>query len=285
MIRDAASFAMGYRIGLALKEHTIIAQEEEGPWLTFRSPEPFTLAVYNAKKNWDGTLEYSTNTKNWTVWDGTTTLASGTRNSLYLRGNGNTVITGLYSDARFVIAGSLIECNGDIRTLLDYTDVDNTVMASYCFNRMFQYCNALVSTPALPALTLSSNCYNSMFNSCRNLKRATALPALTLANSCYAAMFTDCVSLETLIALPAQTIANYCYNEMFKNCSLIKLSESATGNYDKPYRLPTSGIILNAGVLYPHYNMFQNTGGTWTGTPAFNTAGQSKTYYTSNEVI
>ena len=45
-------------------------------YLTFSSPDSFTLAVSDATKHWDGTLEYSTDTSAWSTWDGTTTLSS-----------------------------------------------------------------------------------------------------------------------------------------------------------------------------------------------------------------
>ena len=66
-------------------------------YLTFSSPNSFTLAVGNATKHWDGTLEYFASNKAWTTWDGTTTLSSVENDGehvLYLRGTGNTVITG-----------------------------------------------------------------------------------------------------------------------------------------------------------------------------------------------
>ena len=65
-------------------------------YLTFSSPSSFILAVNDATKHWDGTLEYFTADRTWTVWDGTTTLSSvdnDGENVLYLRGTGNTIIT------------------------------------------------------------------------------------------------------------------------------------------------------------------------------------------------
>ena len=71
------------------------------PYLTFSSPSSFTLAVKDTTKHWDGTLEYSTDASTWSTWDGTTILSSATSGSkdvLYLRGTGNTVITGSNSN-------------------------------------------------------------------------------------------------------------------------------------------------------------------------------------------
>ena len=87
------------------------------PYLTFSSPSSFTLKVNDTTKHWNGTLEYSTDTSTWATWDGTTTLssaASGSDNVLYLRGTGNTVITGNGYNYRWVLTGTDISCIGNI---------------------------------------------------------------------------------------------------------------------------------------------------------------------------
>jgi len=62
-------------------------------YLTFKSPETFTLKVYDNTKHWNGTLEYKVTDGNWTTWDGTE-ISSGSDGILMMRGTGNTVITG-----------------------------------------------------------------------------------------------------------------------------------------------------------------------------------------------
>ena len=62
------------------------------PYLSFIGNEDFTLKTNNTTKNWDGTLEYSTDKSTWNTWNGTEIFSSG--NALYLRGTGNTRITG-----------------------------------------------------------------------------------------------------------------------------------------------------------------------------------------------
>ena len=37
------------------------------PYLTFKSPNSFTLKVNDTTKHWNGTLEYSTNASTWTT--------------------------------------------------------------------------------------------------------------------------------------------------------------------------------------------------------------------------
>ena len=194
-------------------------------YLTFSSPNSFTLAVNDATKHWDGTLEYFDSDKTWTTWDGTTTLSAVDDDGeyvLYLRGTGNTVITGSNPKYRWVLTGSDIACIGNIENLLDYATVQSgahSTMASNCYQSIFQGCTSLTQAPALPATTLADYCYQDMFKGCTALTQAPALPATTLASRCYSDMFSGCTSLTKAPALPATTMADYCYNYMFYGCT------------------------------------------------------------------
>ena len=328
-------------------------------YLTFSSPSSFTLAVNDATKHWDGTLEYSTDTSAWSAWDGTTTLSSttsGSDNVLYLRGIGNTVITGKKNSYKWVFTGSNIACIGNIENLLDYETVKSgahptmanycyyymfdgctgliqapalpaTTMNGHCYSRMFYGCTGLTQAPALPATTLAAYCYEYMFRGCTSLTQAPALPATTVASYCYYGMFYGCTSLTQAPALPATTMINYCYSNMFDGCTgltqvpalpatklatccyrwmfngctgltqvpalpatklaescykymfqgciSLKLSSTQTGEYTQEYRIPSSGTGTTANTAL--VEMFTDTGGTFTGSPAINT-----TYYLSN---
>ena len=225
-------------------------------YLSFIGNEDFTLKTNNTKKNWDGTLEYSTDKSTWNIWNGTEISSSGSK--LYLRGTGNTKITGRYTDYVFVFTGAdtlKIACEGNIENLLDYNTVsagEHPTMTDYCYANMFRYCRSLTTTPALPATTLTNYCYNGMFYGCR--------------------------SLITVPALPATTLTNYCYSGMFYDCRLIKLSTTQTGEYQTAYRIPRSGIGTTATDALT--DMFVDTGGIFTETPEINT-----TYYRSNTVV
>lgn len=207
---------------LWMNEKAITSKREikNNPYLTFESPESFTLATKNSTKNWDGTLEYSTDTTNWNEWDGTTTLSSvlsSEKQVLFLRGIGNTKIS-KSNDTAWVLTGSNIACNGNIENLLDYATVaanGHPTMAENCYWSMFRDCTSLIQAPALSATALSNQCYRTMFSGCTNLTQAPALPATTLANECYYAMFADCTSLIQAPALPATTLAPSCYCYMF----------------------------------------------------------------------
>ena len=194
-------------------------------YLTFSSPSSFTLKVNDTTKHWDGILEYSTDTSTWSTWNGTTTLSSatsGSDNVLYLRGTGNTVITGNNNSYKWVLTGSDIACTGNIENLLDYATVESgnhPTMANYCYQYMFRDCTSLTRAPALSATTLSTYCYSNMFQGCTGLTQAPALPATTLADDCYNDMFYGCSSLTQAPALPATTLKNYCYQSMFRGCT------------------------------------------------------------------
>ena len=279
-------------------------------YLTFSSPNSFTLKVNDETKHWDGTLEYSTDTSTWSTWDGITTLSSatsGSKNVLYLRGTGNTVITGSSSSYNWVLTGTDISCIGNIENLLDYTTVEAgnhptmasycyasmfsgctgltqapalpaTTMASYCYEYMFDGCTSLTQAPTLPATTLAIGCYQYMFNGCTSLTQAPTLPVTTLAIGCYRYMFHGCTSLTQAPALPATKLAPYCYYCMFHGCTSLKLSTTQTGEYTVAYRIPITGTGTNAESALS--NMFAGTGGTFKGSLKINT-----TYYLSNTNI
>ena len=225
-------------------------------YLTFSSPKSFTLKVNNATKNWNGTLEYFSADKIWAVWDGTTILSAYNNDGeyvLYLRGTGNTKITGRTANGasdtyRWVLTGSDIACVGNIENLLDYATVESgqhptmaeacyvymffgctsltqaptltaTTLADYCYCGMFVRCTSLTQAPVLPAITLSKGCYQDMFFGCTSLTQAPTLTATTLADYCYADMFYGCTSLTQAPALSATTLSSHCYHQMFSGCT------------------------------------------------------------------
>lgn len=276
------------------------------PYLTFSSPSAFTLAVSNASKNWDGTLEWSVNGETWSVWDGTSTISAMAGDDaycLYLRGYGNTYIS--ERGHSFVLTGTSIACDGDIRNLLNHASPRRATMAAGCFDMLFAYnvslvrgpslpsvalsdscysrmyfqCTALAEAPELPATTLARQCYRRMFFHCDSLSVPPRLPAKTLALGCYDGMFEYCSALTSIPELPANVLADYCYKAMFFNAASIKVSETQTGEYVTPYRIPLQGIGIDTATD-ALLQMFSGTGGTLTGTPSINT-----TYYTSNTVI
>lgn len=210
-----------------------------------KSPD-FVLSTEYSTKGWDGALYYSTDKLTWTEWDGTSGIQSA-NGTLYLRGTGNTVISGqsrIYFSTTMLSAGS-IECSGNIETLLDWETVVNgqhPVMGNYAFANLFYGCNitsapellsvtlsdycyssmfqatALTTPPNLPATTLAPHCYDTMF-AYTVITKAPIISATTLAVGCCADMFWACDYLETAPVLPATTLAKGCYRYMFRECT------------------------------------------------------------------
>lgn len=280
------------------------------PYLTFSSAAPFTLAINNNTKKWDGALYYSTDKTTWTEWDGTTTINS-VNNKIYLRGANNTKMGATSSKYYFVINGQNVECDGNIETLLDYETVlsgYHPEMAQSAFQYLFKGCSALTKAPTLPALNLSSQCYYGMFSGCTNLTSAPDLPAKIIPQSaynemfkncsalvdipslshittfsgvlCMNAMFSGCTSLQKLPIINVKTLTSDSLYALFASCSLIKISETQTGEYVNEYRIPATGTGTGEGTTAGVGSMFYGTGGTFTGTPTLNT-----TYYTSNTIV
>ena len=244
-------------------------------YLTFSSPNSFTLAVNDATKHWDGTLEYFSSNRTWTTWDGTTTLSAVADDGeyvLYLRGTGNTVITGNNESYRWVLTGSDIKCIGNIENLLDYATVtsgSHPTMAAFCYSGMFRSCTALTQAPALPSTTMADYCYQYMFRSCTALTQAPALPATMLAALCYSGMFDGCTSLTQAPALPATTLAISCYEGMFSGCTALTQAPalSATTLEESCYQLMFEGCTVLTHVpslpaatlaMFCYLGMFSN---------------------------
>lgn len=246
-------------------------------------------------KEWDGTVEYSTDHNTWAVWNGT--AISSSNKKLYLRGSGNTTFY-TSNGAKFALLLSRAACSGNIQTLLEYSnppaavanscyrnmfsgctlltqapELPATTLADYCYYNMFNGCSNLTAAPELPATTLASSCYRFMFTYCTKLTAAPELPATTLADSCYMGMFSYCKSLTMAPELPATTLASSCYYNMFNNCTSLKISTTQSSEYPTAWRIPSTGTISSTAKNW-NYGMLGGTGGTFTYNPSINT-----TYY------
>ena len=218
------------------------APQEYTDCITFTGEtSEFTLKA--SYKEWDGTVEYSTDHNTWTVWNGSEISSSGKK--LYLRGSGNTKF--YTSDgARFVLSARAA-CSGNIQPLLEYSNPPTSIPSTYCYYNMFRSCTSLIKAPELPATTLADYCYRFMFTSCTNLTAAPELPATTLANACYSSMFSGCTSL--------------------------KIPTTQSSEYPTAWRIPSSGTISSTNTGW-NSSMLKKTGGTFTSDPSINT-----TYY------
>ena len=203
------------------------------PYVTFKADaeQKFTITAKNGYQI--PNLEYSVNNGKWaTVVADTEIPFGGANGNLRLRGTGNTngtssadtenMTENTYGYSKISFSNNAeVECEGDIRTLLDYRTYKTVNTNEARFFRLFYACGQLISAPDLPATNLAKSCYASMFNECWNLTSAPELRATTLANICYCNMFYNCKNLTSAPELPAKVLASYCYRGMFFGCTKI----------------------------------------------------------------
>lgn len=236
----------------------------------------FTLSIgENGAKEWDGTVWYSTDTLNWSIWNGTT-ITSGNKR-LYLRGKNNT--TFYTTKGACLQLSRKVKCFGNINVLLDY---DNPPLSIYnnCYKSLFDGCSNLLRAPSLPATSLAASCYFNMFKGCSSLTDVPELPASNIPTSAYQYMFENCTSLTKLPVLPAQTVASKGYYGMFYGCSLIKVSSTKTGDYKTSWRMPSDGTSISFATDATYY-MLYTTGGTFTGSGTSNKVSENTMFYGS----
>ena len=218
-----------------------IEDESINDALEFISTEPFVLSTTDDFA-WNGILEYYNGHK-WKTWSSEPidAVLSNSGYCLYLRGTGNTNLTGSYQEQvkdettgelitvehlhSLVLNGSNIQCNGNIEYLLDYQTVkqnQHPAMIKGCFWGLFANCTSLITAPELPAVALADACYRSLFRGCTSLAAAPVLPAEAMVHQCYSYMFYGCTSLEKAPRLPATSLGIFCYYRMFEGCKNLK---------------------------------------------------------------
>lgn len=211
-----------------------------GDFLSFSSNQPFSIGTRNSAKYWDGVLEYSTDATTWNVWDGSTAIGNALR--LYIRGIGNTKITGSYSGNWTLTATAGVKVQGTLETLLDYATAGQGLTpaaADHCFLWLFGDWAYLEDAGDLVIMTYSPVGYcESLFQRCFRLTKAPALGEATIGSVACAGMYYGCTSL---VNPPAGVIKGFLTNgygsshcmSMFNGCTslttpvLISLTSSA----------------------------------------------------------
>ena len=141
-------------------------------YLTLSSTKPFALWLSSKPQTersvddslpWDGMVEYSEDTVEWYEWNGVSVYSNG-ENKLYLRGSGNTRLTGIteispsaswdeYNPDTWQIQGENVEAIGVLDSLLDWRAVKEYGHSlgprDYAFAWMFWGCSALVKAPVI----------------------------------------------------------------------------------------------------------------------------------------
>lgn len=161
------------------------------------------------------------------------TIASGIFESdpdvidyILVRGSGNSVVTGENGSEWEIKGDGGIFCVGNINTLLDYQYIPTSIAESYCFARMFQGQDHLVSAPELPATEISEFCYFRMFRGCYAIDAAPELPARNVPDSAYAEMFRNCRSLIHPPRIGGRTFgSSSCANMFLEDVNLVTVPE------------------------------------------------------------
>ena len=254
-------------------------------YLTFSSPEPFTISTASTwsgdtDPKWSGTMEYSTDTVNWTEWESTETVLSsslhGWAHRIYIRGVGNSTIAIDYA-TRWRLIGKNIRCIGNIANIMDYQKVANgeNIETAGNFMDLFNGNSSLIEAPVLPFTTMNSFVYGYevMFKGCPNLTRAPALP-ITGTRGTFYQMFQNDTRLVAIPKLYFEPDCSISCTQMFSGCTSLKLSETQSEEYPTPYHIPESKSSYT--------NMFEGTGGPFTGTPV---AGTTYYLHKSNSIV
>ena len=149
------------------------------PYVTFKAEQPQTFKMTTQGGYEITGLQYSVNYGEWkTVAANEEVTFGGTNGTLRLRGTnikGTASGWNAFSTITFTDPNVKVACTGDIRTLLNwksYSTVD-TKNARFC--SLFYKCEALTSSPELPATKLAECCYEHMFYGCTKLSTVTML--------------------------------------------------------------------------------------------------------------
>ena len=218
---------------LEVKRNTVInlgsvssAALTQIPYITFtaEAEQIFVTGLGNGITS----LQYSVNNAPWQdIVSYRRIVFGGTNGTLRLRGLsalGTVADRSIMGDGTIYFENEVdVDCFGDIRTLVDYSNHEKAKTDRARFGYLFNICTNLTSAPELPAMTLASSCYSNMFSGCTGLTSAPALPAMTLAGSCYSSMFSECTGLTSAPVLPATNLNTTCYWSMFSGCANMRL--------------------------------------------------------------
>lgn len=234
---------------------------ERPDYLTFTADGGTYLQIKRTGEYVVSNLEYSVNFGEWKEWTASTSYVEfGGSSNLRLRGTnkyGTAESSSKY--ATFSIGSDnsepRVQCTGDIRTLLDYTNYKNVDTGDARFCYLFYNCKKLTTAPKLPATKLADYCYTNMFGYCENLETVPDLPAKDLPQGCYSDMFYNCKNLVTGPKISATKMSKYSCQWMLINCpklsSVTLLTPSDQMNAEEALErwLKNSGTIGSTRTL------------------------------------
>lgn len=187
-----------------------------------------------------------------------------------------------------------IEISGNLAALGDPNDLSLNLDSNYLFAYndsiysvsdlqipstinclgMFNQCANLIDTPQIVyvnGVSLQESQFSRMFYQCWSLVDASNLsfPDIQLAQLCYDSMFSNS-GVRIPPILRSTHPATLCYQGMFTGAP-IKVSSTQDESYTESFRIPYQGTIDSQEYGDITNAMFNQTGGTFQGTPALNT--------------
>ena len=215
-----------------------VKKEVELEYLNFTALEPSTIQ-YNASRV--ATAQYSFEKVYWQTAD-KVNINLNTGDKVYFKGTITGNHTASTASAHFTMTGK-IAASGSIMSLQEGNPQDKSLKYKYEFSELFLRCSSLVTSPELPATSLTESCYSYIFAGCTSIENAPALPSTSLAVNCYDCMFGNCTSLINAPELPATTLELGCYSDMFSGCTSLE-------------KAPELPAVTLAPVCYTH--MFED---------------------------
>ena len=219
--------------------------------LTFGIKNSGTIVWYHARTLigdvGDLTIQYSKD--GGATWSNLTSSTAGTSinvtvgDKVLLRGNNSAYGTLPLSYTSFSGSTATFEAYGNLMSLVDATGFTGitSVSSEYAFNRLFSNTNItdarnLIMEPT----TVAAHAYTSMFQDCTQLVSSPELPAYTLTTNCYDEMFNGCSSLNYIRCYATSTAATNCTYNWVRNVA-------PTGTFVKASTM-TTWTVGNNGI-------------------------------------
>ena len=101
--------------------------------------------------------------------------------------------------------------SGDVTSLIGRSET----IGEFCFCKLFEGCDGLLSLPLLPTEVMANGCYYQFAKDCHDLVEPAVLPSMHLAVNCYYGFYDGCTSLLRASDLPALELEYACYSDMY----------------------------------------------------------------------
>lgn len=234
------------------------ASSDDNPFLTFQSSSDFTIqTTTGTSSEWDGLIEYSTDTLTWNLWTGSS--ISSVNHVLYLRGEENSHLS--HADdatGRWVVSGNNISIYGNVETVFDYDEVsrgNHPMTAGGALGYWFWVDDGIVPIIRAPSFFV------------------TSLPNASLVGAFAKCNLINEIDLRTVETIQTASLYSFSSAHTYFSTNLISIADNA-------FVEPTAGTV-STFTYNLHYEFTDNDAPSFTVSNAI-PAGSSKGTVTSN---